>query len=103
MLSNYFCTKRYFLENPEQTNPTPIGQIYGAFHNNNEVRVHGLVLLVEQSWRVASPYDEIYLHTWDNVTEADGEHGDESEVEGVEEGKILLKGTETGETKDHEG
>ena len=88
---------------PALTNPTPTEPKYSAFYFNNKVTVHGLVLLVEQSWRVASPYDEIYLHTWDNVTEADGEHGDESEVEGVEEGKILLKGTETREIKDHEG
>ena len=45
-------------------------------------------------------FDQIYLHTWDNVTEANGEHGDEGEIEGVEEGKILFKGTETRDLKD---
>ena len=52
-LSNYFCTKQELRENPAHTYPNiPSNFIepkYGAFYLHNEVRVHGLVLLVQLS------------------------------------------------------
>ena len=62
----YFCTKQTLICSlflgklwriqiqiyPE----THIEPKYGAFYWNNKVRVHGLVLLVQVSWGVASPY-----------------------------------------------
>ena len=57
LLSNYFCTKQVLRGTfwkirriQIQMNPqTPIKPKYGAFYLNNEVRVHGLVLLVQLS------------------------------------------------------
>ena len=49
--------KNTFWKNLAPINPNipSIDQKYGAFYLNIEVRVHWLVLLVQLSWRVASP------------------------------------------------
>ena len=57
MLSKYFCTKQVLIctfwkiqrSHINIYPQTPIEPKYGAFYLNNEVRVHGLVLLVQLS------------------------------------------------------
>ena len=70
MLSNYFC-KKHVLRGTFLTNwriqiqiypQTPTEPKYGAFYFNNKVSAHGLVLLVQLSWRVAS-YFEFQVRT----------------------------------------
>ena len=53
-------TFRYFLGNLAHRNKiypqNPIEPKYGALYLNNKVTVHGLVLLVQLSWKVGYPY-----------------------------------------------
>ena len=53
----------------------------------------------QRLWTVCSRAAE----TWGDVAEADGQHRDEGEVEGVEERKILLEDTEEPSTTTDEG
>ena len=40
---------------------TSIERNYGEFYLKNKVSAHGLVLLVQLSWRVASPLGNLFL------------------------------------------
>ena len=43
---------------------TSIEPKYGTFYLNNEVKVHGIVLLVQLSWRVTSPSETTLPHSF---------------------------------------
>ncbi len=44
-----------------------------------------------------------FLRTWDDVPEPDGGHGDEAEVEGLEEGPLLPDGEDAGADAQEDG